>query len=162
MKRWIVMSGFGALLAAALLTTFAFTGSEPVSTEDFDAIYDHYNHRLDPASFVPGVSREAVVQMALDDAGALLRATDTSGLETGATVGLYTGTDNAGNPVEQRNVRLVVVDNLPVKFPSGPARGAVDRGGQRKQNQLVVFYDAETGEEVEGSISGRWVDKKNP
>ena len=100
--------------------------------------------------------------MALDDAGALLRATDTSGLETRATVGLYPGTDNAGNPVEQRKVWLVVVDDLPVTFPSGPARGAIDRGGQRKQNQLVMFYDADTGEEVEGSIWGRWVDKKNP
>ena len=109
MKRWIVMSGLAALLAAALLTTFAFTGSEPVSTKDIDAIYDNYNQRLDAPSFVPDVSREEVVQMALEDAGSLLRATDTAGLETRATVGLYTGTDNAGNPVEQRKVWLVVV-----------------------------------------------------
>ena len=57
---------------------------------------------------------------------------------------------------------LIVVDDLPVTFPSGPAVGAVDRGGQRQQNQSVKFYDADTGEEVEGSISGRWVDKENP
>ena len=47
MKRWIVVSGLAALLAAILLTAFAFTGSEPVSTEDIDAIYDHTNRRLE-------------------------------------------------------------------------------------------------------------------
>ena len=55
MKRWIVAGGLAALLAAVLLTTFAFTGSEPVSTEDIDAIFDHTNRRLDTASFVPGI-----------------------------------------------------------------------------------------------------------
>ena len=149
-------------MAAVLLTAFAFTGAEPVSTEVIDSIYDHYNQRLDAASFVPGVSREEVVQMALEDAGSLLRTTDSSRLETRATVGLYTGPDYAGNQVKERRVWLVVVDDLPVTFPSGPAGGAIDRSGQRQQNQLVKFYDADTGEEVEGSISGRWVDKENP
>ncbi len=158
MKRWIVMGG----LAAVLLTTFAFTGSEPVSTEDIDAIYDHYNQRLDAASFVPGVSREEVVQMALAYVGYILEDRDTSSLETRASVGLYTVPDNAGNQVERRRVWRVVVDDLPMTFPSGPAGGAVDRGGQRQQNQLAAFYDADTSEEVEGSISGRWVDKENP
>ena len=139
MKRWIVAGGLAALLAAVLLTTFAFTGSEPVRTEDIDAIYHHHNQRLDAASFVPGIPREEVVQRALEDANNVLGGADTSNLETKATVGLYTGPDNRGNPVEERKAWLVVVDNLPITFPSGPytsPENRVDRSGQRQQNQL--------------------------
>ena len=35
----------------------------------------------------------------------------------------------------------------------------VDRSGQRQQNQLVVSYDADTGEEIWGAVTGRWVEK---
>ena len=101
MRRWIIAAGLAALLATVLLTTFAFTGKERVSTEDIDAIYDHYNQRLDAASLVPGIPREKVVQRALESAGALLGNTDTSTLETKATVGLYTGIDNGGDQADQ-------------------------------------------------------------
>ena len=64
--------------------------------------------------------------------------------------------------MEERRVWLVVVDNLPMTtFPSGPytsPENRVDRSGQRQQNQLVIFFDAATGEEIEGSIAGRWVE----
>ena len=91
MRRWIIAAGVAALLAAVLLTTFAFPDPEPVSTEDIDAIYDHYNQRLHPATFVPGVPREEVVQKALESAGRVIGGKDTSTLETRATVGLYSG-----------------------------------------------------------------------
>ena len=161
MKRWIVVSGLAALLAAVLLTTFAFTGTEPVSTEDIDAIYDHYNQRLDAASFVPGIPREEVIDRAVEGSDNLLEGIDTSNLETRTTVGLYTGPDNRDNPVENRKAWLVVVDNIPISFPSGPytsPENRVDRTGQRRQNQLVVFFDAETGEEIWGAITGRWAE----
>ena len=77
-------------------------------------------------------------------------------------MGLYTGPDNRGNQVEKRRVWLVVVDNLPITFPSGPytsPENRVDRSSQRQQNQLVVFYDADTGEEVWGAVTGRWVEE---
>ena len=64
MKRWIVAGGLAAVLAVALLTTFAFTGTEPVSTQDTDPIYDHCNQRLDASAFVPGVSREEGIDKA--------------------------------------------------------------------------------------------------
>ena len=89
--------------------------------------------------------------------GNMLEGVDTSTLETRATVGLYTGKSNRGEPVTQRKGWMVVVDNLPMVFPSGPAGAAIDRSGQTQQNQLVIFFDASTGEEVEGAISGRWV-----
>ena len=91
MNRWIVAGGLTALLAAILLTTFAFTGSETVSTEDIDAIYDHYNQRLDAASFVPGIPREEVIDKTFEGSDNLLEGIDTSNLETRTTVGLYTG-----------------------------------------------------------------------
>ena len=62
--------------------------------------------------------------------------------------------------MEGRKAWLVVVDGLPITFPSGPA--GIDRSGQRQQNQLVVFYDADTGQEIESSLGGRWVDRENP
>ena len=98
MKRWIVVSGLAALLAAILLTAFAFTGSEPVSTEDIDAIYDHTNRRLDAASFVPGIPREEVVQGALEDAGNVLGGADTSNLETRTTVACTPGRTTEATP----------------------------------------------------------------
>ena len=76
-------------------------------------------------------------------------------------MGLYTGTDNGGNLVENRKAWLVVVDNLPITYPSGPytsPANRVDRTGQRQQNQMVVFYDAETGQEIWGAVGGRWVE----
>ena len=161
MKRWIIAGG----LAAALLFALACTGSEQVSTEDIDAILDSFNMRLDEATFVPGVPREEVVQKALESAGRAIGGQDTSILETRATVGLYTWKDEEGNWVEGRKAWLVVVDNLPITVPSGPyvpPEDRVDRSSQRQQNQLVIFFDADTGEEIEGSIAGRWVDKENP
>ncbi len=86
---------------------------------------------------------------------------DTSTLETRATVGLHTWKDEEGNWVEGRKAWLVV-DDLPIRFPAGPPENAAKRRHQRQQNQLVVFYDADTGEEIEGSLSGRWVDKEDP
>ena len=162
MKRWIIAGGLAALLAAVLLTTFAFTGSEPVSTEDIDAIYDHYNQRLDAASFVPGVSKEVVMGKSIDRVGKVLIGKDTSNLETRATAGLYTGKDNSGASVEERKAWLVVVDDLPMTVPSGPYKSPenrVGRSGQRQQNQLVVFYDADTGEEIWGAVTGHWVEE---
>ena len=100
MKRWIVAGGLAALLAAVLLAAFAFafafTGSEPVSTEDIDAIYSRGNHKLDSATFVPGIPREEVIDKAFEGSANLLEGIDTSNLETRATVGLYTGPDNRG------------------------------------------------------------------
>ena len=158
MKRWIVTGGLVAwALAAILLVTFAFTRTDPVTTEDIDAIMDPSEKRLDEASFILGVSKDEVVERALRKADEMFETVDTSTLETRATVGLYTGKDNQGQQVERMQVWLVVVDNLPMVFPSGPAGSSVDRSGQRQQNQLVVFFNADTGEEVEGSISGRWV-----
>ena len=157
MKRWIVAGGLVAALAAILLVTFAFTGNQPETTEDIDAIFDPSEKRLDEASFIPGVSKDEVVETALRKADGMFETVDTSTLETRATVGLYTGKDNQGQQVEGMQVWLVVVDNLPMVFPSGPAGNTVDRSGQRQQNQLVLFFNADTGEEVEGSISGRWV-----
>ena len=64
-----------------------------------------------------------------------------------------------------RKVWLVVVDNVPIAFPSGPyvpPEDREDRTGQRQQNQIVMFFDADTGEEIWGAIAGRWVDKENP
>ena len=162
MKRWIVAGGLAALLAAVLLAAFAFTGSEPVSTEDIDAIYSRGNHKLDSATFVPGIPREEVIDKAFEGSANLLEGIDTSNLETRATVGLYTGPDNRGNQVEKRRVWLVVVDNLPITFPSGPytsPKNRVERSSQRQQNQLVVFYDADTGEEVWGAVTGRRVEE---
>ena len=153
MKRWIIAGGLAALLAAVLLTMFAFTSTEPVSTEDIDAIYDHYNQRMYPASFVPGVSKEVVIGKSIDGVGKALIGKETSNLEARATVGLYTGQDNRGNSVEERKVWLVVVDDLPMTAPSGQytsPENRLDRSGQRQQNQLVVFYDADTGEEIWG------------
>ena len=162
MQRWIIVGVLAAILAAALLTTFACTGSRSVSTEDIDAILDPLNQRLDEATFVPAVSREEVIDKALEGSESLLGGRDRSVLEIRTTVGLYTGADNRGNPVVNRKVWLVVVDNLPITFPSGPyvpPEDRVDRTGQRQQNQIVVFFDADTGEEIEGSISGRWVEE---
>ena len=159
------MGGLVAVLVAVLLTTFAFTGSEPVSTEDIDAIYSRGNHTLDSATFVPGIPKEEVIDKAFEDSANLLEGIDTSDLEIRTTVGLYTGPDNRGNPVENRKAWLLVVDNIPISFPSGPytsPENRVDRSGQRQQNQLVVFYDAETGEEIWGAVTGRWVDEENP
>ena len=161
MRRWIIAAGLAALLAAVLLTTFAFPDPEPVSTEDIDAINHYMNRSLHAATFVPGVSREEVVQKALESAGRVLGGNDTSTLETRATVGLYTGIDNGEDQVKERRVWLVVVDDLPITFPSGPytsPENRVDRSGQRQHNQLVIFFDADTGEEIEGSVSGRWVE----
>ena len=107
----------------------------------------------------PAFSREEVVQKALESAGRVLGGKDTSTLETRATVGLYTWKDEEGNWVEGRKAWLVVVDDLPITFPSGPytsPENRVDRSGQRQQNQLVIFFGADTGEEIEGSIAGRW------
>ena len=139
MKRWVSTGGLAALLAAVLLTTFAFTGTEPVSTEVIDAIYDSFKMRLDEATFVPAVSREEVIDKTLEGSESLLGGRDNSDVETRTTVGLYTGPDNRGNPVENRKVWLVVVDNIPITFPSGPyvpPEDRVDRTGQRQQNQL--------------------------
>ena len=162
MKRWIIAGGLAALLAAVLLTTFAFTGSEPVSTEDIDAIYSRGNHRLESATFVPGIPREEVIDKVFEGSANLLERIDPSNLEIRTTVGLYTGPDKRGNPVENRKAWLVVVDNIPISFPSGPYTSPENRGdrsGQRQQNQLVVFYDADTGEEIWGAVAGRWVEK---
>ena len=66
MKRWIVTGGLVAwALAAILLVTFAFTRTDPVTTEDIDAIMDPSEKRLDEASFIPGVSKDEVVERAL-------------------------------------------------------------------------------------------------
>ncbi len=161
MRRWIITAGLAALLAAVLLIIFAFPDPEPVSTQDIDAI-DHYmNGSLRPATFVPGVPREEVLQKAIESAGRVIGGQDTSTLVSKATVGLYTLKDEEGNWVEGRKAWLVVVDGLPVTFPSGPytsPENRVDRSGQRQQNQLVIFFDPDTGEEIEGSISGRWVE----
>ncbi len=165
MRRWIITGGFATILAAALLFALACTGSRSVSTEDIDAILDPLNQGLDEATFVPAVSREEVIDKALEGFESLLGGRDRSVLEIRTTVGLYTGPDNRGNLVESRKVWLVVVDNLPMTFPSGPyvpPEDRVDRTGQRQQNQLVIFFDADTGEEIEGFIAGRWVDKENP
>ena len=56
MKRWTIAGGLVAVLVAVLLTTFAFTGPEPVSTQDIDAILDRHMERpgCDEASFIPG------------------------------------------------------------------------------------------------------------
>ena len=161
MKRWVSTGGLAALLAAVLLTTFAFTGTEPVSTEVIDAIYDSFKMRLDEATFVPAVSREEVIDKTLEGSESLLGGRDNSDVETRTTVGLYTGPDNRGNPVENRKVWLVVVDNIPITFPSGPyvpPEDRVDRTGQRQQNQIVVIFDADTDEEIWGAIVGRWVE----
>ena len=161
MKRWVSTGGLAALLAAVLLTTFAFTGTEPVSTEVRDAIYDSFKMRLDEATFVPAVSREEVIDKTLEGSESLLGGRDNSDVETRTTVGLYTGPDNRGNPVENRKVWLVVVDNIPITFPSGPyvpPEDRVDRTGQRQQNQIVVIFDADTDEEIWGAIVGRWVE----
>ena len=104
MKRWIIAGGLAALLTAALLTAFAFTGPEPVGTEDIDAIYDPFNQRLDEATFVPAVSREEVIDKALEGSESQLGSRDRSVLEIRTTVGLYTGADNRGNPVVNRKV----------------------------------------------------------
>ena len=67
----------------------------------------------------------------------MLGGADTSNLETRTTVGLYTGPDNRGNPIENREAWLVVVDNIPISFPSGPytsPENRVHRTGQRQQN----------------------------
>ena len=165
MKRWIIAGGIAALLTAALLFALACTGSRSVSTEDIGAILDPLNQRLDEATFVPAVSREEVIDKALERSESLLGGRDRSVLEIRTTVGLYTGADNRGNPVESLKVWLVVVDNLPITFPSGPyvpPEDRVDRSHQRQQNQLVIFFDADTGEEIRGAIAGRWVDKENP
>ena len=162
MQRWIITGGFAAILAAALLFALACTGSRSVSTEDIDAILDPLNQRLDEATFVPAVSREEVIDKALEGSESLLGSRDRSVLEIRTTVGLYTGSDNRGNPVVNRKVWLVVVDNVPITFPSGPyvpPEDRVDRSRQRQQNQLVIFFDADTGEEIEGSIAGRWVEE---
>ena len=162
MKRRFIAGGLAALLTAALITAFACTGSEPVSTGDIDAILDPLNQRMDEATFVPAVSREEVIGKALEGSESLLGGKDRSVLEIRTTVGLYTGADNRGNPVENRKVWLVVVDNLPITFPSGPyvpPEDRVDRTGQRQQNQLVMFFDADTGEEIWGAIAGRWVEE---
>ena len=161
MKRWVSTGGLAALLATVLLTTFAFTGTEPVSTEVIDAIYDSFKMRLDEATFVPAVSREEVIDKTLEGSESLLGGRDNSDVETRTTVGLYTGPDNRGNPVENRKVWLVVVDNIPITFPSGPyvpPEDRVDRTGQRQQNQIVVIFDADTDEEIWGAIVGRWVE----
>ena len=165
MKRWILTGGIVALLVTVLLTTFTFSGTDPVSTEDIDAIYDHNNQTLDAASFVPDVSKEVVIGKSIHDVGKALIGKDTSKLKTRATVGLYTGPDNRGNPMEGRRVWLEVVYNLPLTFPSGPYKSPenrVDGSNQRQQNQLVVFYDAETGEEIWGAVTGRLVDEVKP
>ena len=157
MKCWIVAGGLVATLAVVLMVAFACTGNASETTEDIDAIFNPAEKRFDAASFTPGVSREVVVETALGKVDDMLETVDTSTLETRATVGLYTGKDNRGQQLEEVKVWLVVVDNLPMVFPYGPAGSSVDRSGQRQQNQLVLFFDANTGEEVEGSISGRWV-----
>ena len=164
-KRWSLTGGIAALLVTVLLTTCTFGRTGPVSTEDIDAIYDQDNQTLDAASFVPDVSNDVVIGKSIDDAGKVLIGKDTSKLKTRATVGLYTGLDNRGNPVEGRRVWLVVVDNLPLTFPSGPYKSPENRVGgsnQRQQNQLVVFYDAETGEEIWGAVTGRLFDEVKP
>ena len=157
MKRWIVTGGLVATLVVVLVVAFAFTGSDKETTEDIDAIINPAEKRLDPASFAPEVSKEVVVENALGKAGDVLGGADTSTLETRATVGLYTGKDSRGDQVTQRKVWLVVVDDLPMTFPSGPYNSAVDRSDQRPHNQLVIFFDASTGEEVDSFVSGRWV-----
>lgn len=160
MKRWTTLGGLAALLAAVLLAVFAFTGPEPLSTQDIDAFNHDMNEKLHPATFVPGVPKEEVVRKALESAERVLIGKNTSTLETRATVGLYTWKDEEGNWVEGTKAWLVVVDDLPVTFPSGPA--GIDRSRQRQQNQLVIFFDADTGQEIEGSLGGRWVDKEDP
>ena len=162
MQSWIVAGGYVFLLAAALLGPYVFTGPEPMTTEDIDAIYNRLDQRLDVATFVPGTPREEVVDNAFDGMNRLLGDADRSSLETRTTVGLYTGPDNGGNPVVGRKVWLVVVDNLPIVFPSGPymsPENRVDRSDQRRKNQMVAFFDADTGKEIWGAIAGRWVEK---
>lgn len=157
MIRRIIVCGLVATLAAVLVVVFAVTGNDVETAKDIDAIFNPAEKRLDTASFIPGVSRGEVVETALGQVGDMLGSVDTSTLETRATVGLYTGKDNQGQQVEEMRVWLVVVDNLPMVFPYGPIGNSVDRSGQRQQNQLVVFFNADTGEQIEGSISGRWV-----
>ena len=151
--RWTLV----AMLAVVLVVAFALTGSGTETTEDIDAIINPAEKRLDAASFTPRVSKEVVVEKALGKAADVLGGADTSTLETRATVGLYTGKDSRGDQVTQRKVWLVVVDDLLIVFPSGPAGSSVDLSGQRQQNQLVIFFDASTGEEVDSFVSGRWV-----
>ena len=157
MIRWIVACGLVAMLAVVLMAAFAFTGNKQETTEDIDAIYNREEKTLETATFAPNVDRETVVNTALNQVGNMLEEIDTSTLETRATVGLYTGKNSRGDQVTQRKVWLVVVDDLPMVFPSGPFNNAVDRSGQRQENQLVIFFDASTGAEVESFISGRWV-----
>ena len=126
MKHWSLTGGIAALLVTVLLT-FTFSGTDLVSTEDVDAIYDHDNQTLDAASFAPDVSKEVVIGKSIHDVGKVLIGNDTSKLTTRATVGLYTGPDNRGNLVEGRRVWLVVVDNLPLTFPSGPYKSPENR-----------------------------------
>ena len=157
MIRWIVAFGLVATLAVVLMVAFAFTGNHQETTEDIDAIYDRPEKTLEAATFAPGVDRETVVTTSLNKVGNMLEGIDTSTLETRATVGLYAGKNNRGDQVTQLKVWQVVHDDLPMVFPSGPFDNAVDRSGQRQQNQLVIFFDASTGAEVEGTTSGRWV-----
>ena len=64
MERWTTLGGLAAILTAVLLATFVFTGPKPVSTQDIDIFDRHMNGSLHPATFVPGVPREVVVQQA--------------------------------------------------------------------------------------------------
>ncbi len=157
MKRWFIPGGLAGLLAAVLLTTFAFTGAERVNTEDIDAIYGHYNRRLDTG--IPSVSGEEVIDKAFEGSENLPEDIDTSNLETRATVGLCTGLDSRGNFVENHKAWLVVVDNIPTSFPSGPYTIPESRVDQHRPetadpNSRVLRGGNQRGNP--GAISGRW------
>ena len=151
------MVGLLVTLTTVLLVALVFAGAKPVTTEDIGMVLDPANQRLGRASFIPGVPRDTVEEKARDSAAEVLKNTDTSDLEAKSTVGLYTGVDSRGNEVTGRRVWVVVIEDLPMTFPSGPAVSPVNRNGQRQRNQLIIIFDADTGEKIDGFISGRWV-----
>ena len=98
MRRWIAMGVLIVALAALSLAACAFTGAGPETTADIDVIMDPANMRLEEATFTPGVSKDKIVEKALESVGNMLEGTDISTLETRATVGLYTGEGQPRKP----------------------------------------------------------------
>ncbi|MBI2872983.1 MAG: hypothetical protein HYY00_07345 [Chloroflexi bacterium] len=142
------------------VTMLAFTlsiGPQNETTKEIGAIFDPANSQIASASFVPAVSRAQVVARTRQKLPLHFESIDPNTFQIQATVARYSGRhERTGELVAGREVWVAVVDDLPICVVSGPQ--AADRlaRGQRPACQLTVVYDAQTGEQIDGAVNGRW------
>ncbi|MBI2171784.1 MAG: hypothetical protein HYU30_07165 [Chloroflexi bacterium] len=158
-RMMLGLTFLGSVAVGLLMLAFTVpSGPRNETTKEIGAIFDPANSQIAPASFVPAVSRAQVIARVREKLPSFFETVDPNAFQVQATVALYSGKhERTGESLAGREVWVVVVDNLPIGGASGGPQGA-DRlmRGERPVNQLVVVYDAQTGEQIDGAIMGRW------